>query len=889
MIKELIKKSNLAQKIFSEFSQQEIDKVFYEASKAANLARIPLAKLAVEETRMGIVEDKIAKNHFASEIIYNAYKNTQTVGVFKKDKTLGIEKIYSPIGVIGAIIPTTNPTSTAFFKILLSLKTGNSIIISAHPRAWECTTQAAKILLDAAVSAGAPKDIIQWLPKNSSIKETENLMAGVNLILATGGSGLVKAAYSSGTPAIGVGAGNCPAIIHSSANIKMAVSSIIQSNTFDNGVVCATENSIICMTDIYDKFIIESEKQGVFFVNDLKDIQKIEKYMFKEGMFGLLNPDVVGQDPQKLGTIFKIKVPEYAKIIMVQAKGYEYEDALAHEKLSTFISIYKAKDFNDAIYIQSKLLELGPGHTSSIFINEEENNDLVDIYKKNAKTGRLIVNMPASLGAIGGLYNFGLMPTLTIGCGSWGGNIFSENIGPLHLLNIKTLAVRRENMLWFRVPEKIYFKYGATVEAFNDFKDQGIKKAIIITDSFIWSKYGQKFNDLLRNLGIDFQVFSDVEPNPSIATCKKGAKIMEAFQPEIIIAFGGGSPLDAAKIMWLFYEEPNCNFDDLVLRFSDIRRRIVKYPKLGKKAKLICIPTTAGTGSEVTPFAIITDEKTHIKYALADYSLTPSMAICDASFMMSLPKGITASTGLDAIAHCIEAIVSLLSSEFTDPLAFEALKLLFKHLENAYNEGDSNVEARQGVAHAATMAGMAFANAFLGIVHSLSHKIGGHLGVVHGLANAIYLPHVIYYNSQEGVREKQGYFSQFKTTTTRTKYAKIADELNLGGETELEKIDRLILKLQNFTKSLNAPSNTKSYGIKDKDFYEILDIMSEEAFDDQCTGANPRIPLIKDLKRIFINSHEDIKIPSLSNPKNSEYNEYNKVTSTLKIINKEKL
>ncbi|MGL4951436.1 MAG: bifunctional acetaldehyde-CoA/alcohol dehydrogenase, partial [Mycoplasma sp.] len=775
------------------------------------------------------------------------------------------------------IIPTTNPTSTAIFKTLLALKTRNAIVISAHPRAWTATTTAARIVLEAAVKAGAPEGIINWLPQGAPIDATTELMQQSDLILATGGGGLVKAAYSSGTPAIGVGAGNCPALIDDTANIPMAVSSIIQSNTFDNGVVCATENSIVCLESVYDEFVAESIKQGVYIVDNAADIAKIEKGMFKEGKFGLLNADMVGQTPQKLANVFGINVPAWAKVIFVVAKGSKYEDALAHEKLSTLVSLYKAKDFDQAIEIQKELLLLGPGHTSSIFIDELKHADRLAKYKNEVNTGRLIVNMPSSLGGVGDLYNFGLAPTLTIGCGSWGGNIFSENIGPLHLLNIKTLAKRRENMLWFRVPPKVYFKYGATGEAFKDLKADGVQKAIIITDAFIWSLYGQKFTNYLNNLGIKFTVFSDVEPNPSIATCVKGAKMMESFKPDAIIALGGGSPIDAAKIMWLYYEYPEVNFHDLALRFADIRKRIVKYPNMGSKAQLICIPTTAGTGSEVTPFAVITDEKTHIKYPLADYALTPNMAIVDGSLMMQLPKGMTAATGLDAVTHNIEAIGSLLATEFTNPLAFQSLKLLWQYLPLAYSEGTTNQEARQYVANAATMAGMAFANAFLGIVHSLSHKIGGHLGVVHGLANAIYLPHVIYFNAQEGVKEKQGYFSQYKTPSSVSRYVEIANSLGLKGNTDLEKVDSLIQGIRNLTASMNCPLSTQASGVKDQDLEKVIDQMADEAYDDQCTGANPRIPLISDLRRIYTNAHYDIKIPSLANPNAEEFEKYNGV------------
>lgn len=875
MIKDLIEKAKKAQLEYSKFTQEQINNIFYNAAKAANDARIPLAKMAVEETGMGIIEDKITKNHYASEMIYNKYKNLKTVGVFYEDDALGIEKIYAPMGAVGAIIPTTNPTSTAIFKCLMALKTGNAIVISAHPRAWNATTTAAQIVLDAAIKAGAPRDIIGWLPKGSPIDATTELMHEVDIILATGGGGLVKAAYSSGTPAIGVGAGNCPALIDETANIPTAVSSIIQSNTFDNGVVCATENSIVCVSSIYEQFTNELQKQGAYIISKQEDIKKIEKGMFKDGKFGLLNPDMVGQSPQNLAKVFNITVPSWAKIIVVPATGTKYEDALAHEKLSTLVSLYKAKDFDQAINIQKELLLLGPGHTSSIFIDELKSPEHLERYKNEVKTGRLVVNTPSSLGGIGDLYNFGLAPTLTIGCGSWGGNIFSENIGPMHLLNIKTLAKRRENMLWFRVPSKIYFKYGATGEAFKDLKQDNIKKVVIITDGFIWSLYGKKISQLLDAQDVQYTIFSDVEPNPSIATCMRGAKLMDSFKPDGIIAFGGGSAMDAAKIMWLFYEYPEVNFHDLALRFADIRKRIVTYPNLGKNAKLICIPTTAGTGSEVTPFAVITDEKTHIKYPLADYALTPHMAIIDGSFMMELPQGMTSATGLDAITHNIEAIASILANEFTDPLAYKSLKLLWEYLPLAYSEGKTNQEARQFVANAATMAGMAFANAFLGIVHSLSHKIGGHLGVVHGLANAIYLPHVIYFNSQQGVNEKQGYFSQYKVPCSIERYAAIATSLGLKGSSDLEKVDNLILAIRKLTASLKCPLSTKEFGVKDDAFEKVLDIMSEEAYDDQCTGANPRIPLIKDLKRLYQNAHYDIKIPSLAKPDSKEYEVYN--------------
>ena len=865
-VKDLVAISKEAQKQYSTFTQEQVDKIFYEAAKAANEARMDLAKKAVEETEMGVIEDKIIKNNYASEMVYNKYKNTQTVGTFFEDIGLGIQKVYEPVGVIAAVIPTTNPTSTAFYKTLLALKIRNSIIIAPHPRARNCTIEAAKIVYDAAVKAGAPENIITFLPDGLGMEGTTELMKEADLILATGGSGLVNAAYSSGTPAIGVGAGNCPAIVDSTANISMAVSSIIQSNTFDNGVVCATENSVIVLDDIYDDFVLEVKKQGAYVVSERSEIESIKNNMFKEGKFGLLRPEIVGQTPQSLGKIFNIDVPEWAKMIFVESDDYSHENPLSHEKLSTFVSLYRASDFDKALDIQEQLLLLGPGHTSSIYVNEENGQEKIAKFKNRANTGRMLVNMPASLGSIGDLYNFGVAPTLTIGCGTWGGNIFSENIGPKHLLNIKTLALRRENMQWVRVPEKIYYKYGALGEAFNDFKEENFKKIFIVTDAFIWSTYGKKLSSLLDSMSIDYKVFQDVEPNPSLETCKKGAQAIESYKPDAIIGFGGGSSLDAAKIMWLFYEAPEADFKDLALTFLDIRKRIVKFPKIGKKSKMISIPTTAGTGSEVTPFAVITDEKTHIKYPLADYAITPNMAIVDAELMMNMPKGLTAATGMDALTHSFEAIASVLATEFTDPYAYESISNLFKYLPRAYENGSGDKEARQAVAHAATMAGVAFANAFLGIVHSLSHKIGGHLGVIHGMANAIYLPYVIYYNSQQGVREKQTYFSQYQTMSSRTRYAKIADMLGLGTgeETTAEKVDLLIEAVQNLTKKLGLPTSTREYGIKDEDFYEKLDIMADEAFNDQCTGANPRLPLINDLKQLYIDAHEGKEIPKLA-------------------------
>ncbi len=875
-IKKIVNDVREAQKKYANFTQEQVDKIFKAVATACNENRIPLAQMAVEESRMGNWEDKITKNHFASENIYNKYKDLKTCGVFEEDLGIGIEKIYEPMGVVAAIIPTTNPTSTTIFKCLLALKTRNGIVISAHPRAWNSTIAAARIILETAVKHGAPEGIVSWLPQGVPLNATNELMAECDVILATGGSGMVKAAYSSGTPAIGVGPGNCPAIIDDTANIKMAAASIIQSNMFDNGVVCSTENEVIVVDSVYNQFCKQIEAYGAYIVRDKKDVQKIKNKMFKEGAWGFINPDIVGQTPQRLGEVFGINVPASAKILLVEADSHDYENPLTHEKLCTMASLYKAKNFDEALDMQYHMLQLGAGHTSSVWLDEFKAKDKLDKFKLRANSGRMLVNTPSSVGSIGDLYNFGLNPTLTIGCGSWGGNMFSENVTPKNLLNIKTVAKRRENMMSYNIPSKVFYKFGATRDALKVLKeDNDVKKAFVVTDDVIWGLHGKTIREILDNLDIKYQVFSEVEPNPSLATCRRGAQVCETFEPDAIIAFGGGSAMDAAKMMWVFYEKPDANFHDISMRFLDIWKRINRFPAMGKKAKLCCIPTTAGTGSEVTPFAVITDEKTHIKYPLADFALTPNMAIVDAQFMLGLPKGMTAATGLDALTHDIEAIASLLAADFTDPIALKSIKLLWDNLPEVVKDGQ-NAEARQNVANAATMAGVAFSNAFLGIVHSLSHKIGGHLGVIHGLANAIYLPHVIYYNSQTGVREKQGYFSQYQYPQSIERYAMIADTIGLGGKTNEEKTDRLIVAIQKLTKQLGCPISTSEYGVKDEDFYKVLDQMSVEAYDDQCTGANPRIPLIKHLKGLYINAHHGVKIPSLANPDKKEYAEYNK-------------
>ena len=834
-IKQIVSSVRSAQQKFATFTQEQVDHIFYMAAKAANMQRIPLAQMAIAETKMGVLEDKIIKNTFAAEYIYNKYKHMQTCGVVEEDIASGYKKILVPKGVVAGIIPTTNPTSTAIYKILICLKTRNGIIISPHPRAYNCTVKAAKIILDAAVAAGAPKDIISWLPPNSSMEDTAELMKESDLILATGGSGLVKAAYSSGKPAIGVGPGNCPAIIDTTADIRMAVASIIQSNTFDNGMICATENSVIALSGIYDKVVAEFNNQQAYVITNKNDAKKICNKMFLIDKSGhhVLNPAIVGQNAQNLGKIFGINVPKWAKMLVVETTDCTIKNPLAHEKLTDFVSLFKAKDFDDALRIQKELLKLGPGHTSSLFCDELAGADKVIKFSDNANTGRLIINSPSSLGGVGDFYNFKLLPTFTIGCGSVGGNATSQNIGPENLLDVKQVAMRRENMLWMRIPSKVYFKYGCIEEGLKDLRDDGVKK-----------------------------VFTNVEPNPSCATTYKGAKEIKEYNPEAIIAFGGGSSLDAAKMMWFYNEYPDVKFEDLAVRFLDIRKRVVKFPT-PKKVQLVCIPTTAGTGSEVTPFAIITDEKTHIKYSLADYALVPNIAIIDAQFMMSLPPRMTAVTAADAFSHCFESYVSVLATDFTRPYSIQGIKLIYKYLKRAYDHGTTDKEAREAIAHAATIAGIAFGNAYLGVVHSLSHKIGGHFGVMHGAANAIYLPYVMRYNAAKYENEKQMYWPQFKYNDVREKYCEIADILGIKGKTQAQKIDNLIKEIQKLFASVNLWKTTKEYGVKDADFEKILDQMSVEAFDDQCTGANPRLPRVSELKQLFIDAHYGNKIQSI--------------------------
>ncbi len=829
-----LKEIREAQKKYATYTQEQVDEIFRQAAMAANNARIELAKMAVEETGMGIVEDKVIKNHFASEYIYNKYKDEKTCGVIERDNSFGITKIAEPIGVIAAIVPTTNPTSTAIFKALIALKTRNGIIFSPHPRAKKSTIAAAKIVLEAAVKAGAPEGIIGWIDE-PSVELSQCAMRESDLILATGGPGMVKAAYSSGKPAIGVGAGNTPAIIDETAHIKMAVNSILLSKSFDNGVICASEQSVIVIEDIYDEVKKEFAERGAYLLKK-NEVDKIRKIILVNGS---INPNIVGQSACKIAEMAGIKVPESTKVLIGEVESVEADEPFAHEKLSPILALYKAKNFTESLDKAVKLVELGGfGHTSVLYTDQIKSKDRIAKFSEVMKTGRTIINMPSSQGAIGDIYNFKLAPSLTLGCGSWGGNSVSENVGVKHLLNIKNVAERRENMLWFRVPEKIYFKYGCLAMALKELKDMNKKKAFIVTDKVLYNLgFVDKITDVLDEIQMDYKVFFDVEPDPTLATAKKGAEEMRSFEPDTIIALGGGSPMDAAKIMWVMYEHPEIRFEDLAMRFMDIRKRVFKFPKMGEKAMMVAIPTSAGTGSEVTPFAVITDEKTQIKYPLADYELTPDMAIVDAELMMNMPKSLTAASGIDALTHAIEAYVSVCASEYTNGMALEAIRLIFKYLPQAYNDGPNNIKAREKMAHASTMAGMAFANAFLGVCHSMAHKLGSMHHIPHGIANALLINEVIRFNAVDNPR-KQATFPQYKYPNAKWRYARIADYLQLGGNADDEKAELLIKAIDNLKAKLNIPKTIKEAGVSKQKFFATLDEMSEKAFDDQCTVSN---------------------------------------------------
>ena len=851
-LEKALERVRAAQKKFAEYSQSQVDSIFKAAAAAADRQRIPLARLAVEETGMGVVEDKVIKNHYAAEYIYNAYRDTKTCGVIEEDKQYGITEIAEPIGVIAAVIPTTNPTSTAIFKTLLALKTRNGIIISPHPRAKGSTAEAAKTVLEAAVAAGAPEDIIVWIDK-PSLEMTNFIMKEADMILATGGPGMVRAAYSSGKPAIGVGAGNTPAVIDTSADITLAVNSIIHSKAFDNGMICASEQSVIVLDKVYKRVKKEFAERGCYFL-DRDETERVRKTVI---INGALNARIVGQTAKTIAELADVRVPDGTKILIGEVESVEPTEEFAHEKLSPVLAMYKAKDTEDAFSKAERLIaDGGYGHTSSIYLNPITEKEKLAEFASRMKTCRILVNTPSSQGGIGDLYNFKLSPSLTLGCGSWGGNSVSENVGVKHLLNIKTVAERRENMLWFRSPEKIYIKRGCLPEALDELKAVNPRKrAFIVTDRFLYGNgYTKPITDKLNEIGISYTVFSEVEPDPTLNIAKKGAEQMTNFAPDVIIAVGGGSAMDAAKIMWVLYEHPDADFTDMAMRFSDIRKRIYTFPKMGEKAYFIAVPTSAGTGSEVTPFAVITDSDTGIKYPLADYELMPDMAIVDTDLQMSAPKGLTAASGIDAVSHALEAFASMLATDYTDSLALRSLKMMFEYLPRAYENGANDPEAREKTANAATMAGMAFANAFLGVCHSMAHKLGSFHHLPHGIANALMLNEVIRFNSADSPA-KMGTFPQYAYPHTKARYAEIADYLNLSGKTDDEKVESLITALDALKEKIGIKKTIRDYVPDEENFLNRLDSMTEQAFDDQCTGANPRYPLMSEIKQMYLNAY----------------------------------
>ena len=838
-----------AQRRFAEYTQEQVDRIFLAAASAANRMRIPLAKLAVEETGMGVVEDKVIKNHFASEYIYIAYRDTKTCGVIEEDPAYGIQKIAEPIGVVAAVIPTTNPTSTAIFKALLCLKTRNGMILSPHPKATDCTIAAAKVVLEAAVAAGAPEDIIGWIDQ-PALELSNQLMREADLILATGGPGMVKAAYSSGKPALGVGPGNTPALIDDSADLLLAVSSVIHSKTFDNGMICASEQSVVVLDSIYDAVKAEFLRRGCYVLN-AEEAEKLRGVIL---INGVLNAKIVGQTAHDIAALAGIDVPEKAKILIGEVESTELSEPFAHEKLSPILAMYRAADFSDALQTADRLVrDGGYGHTASIYLDEVNQKEKLAAFAHAMKACRVLVNTPSSQGGIGDLYNFKLTPSLTLGCGSWGGNSVSENVGVHQLLNIKTVAVRRENMLWFRAPEKTYFKQGCLPVALNELEDH--KRAFIVTDTFLYQNgYTKPIEQKLDEMGITHTTFYNVAPDPTLACAKEGAAQMAAFRPDLILAVGGGSAMDAGKIMWVLYEHPNVDFQDMAMRFCDIRKRVYTFPKMGECAYFVAIPTTAGTGSEVTPFAVITDEVTGVKYPLADYELLPKMAIVDADLMMNAPKGLTAASGIDAVTHALEACASVMATDYTDGLALRSLKLIFENLPRAYANGSGDPRARENMANAACMAGMAFANAFLGVCHSMAHKLGAFHHLPHGVANALMIDEVLRFNAAE-VPVKMGTFPQYDHPHTLARYAEIADYLKLGGNTDAEKLERLIAAVDALKEQVGIKKTIRDYGIDETDFLNRLDAMVEQAFDDQCTGANPRYPLMHEIRQMYLNAY----------------------------------
>ncbi|MBQ8579445.1 MAG: bifunctional acetaldehyde-CoA/alcohol dehydrogenase [Oscillospiraceae bacterium] len=844
-----IARCRAAQEIFSTYTQEQVDKIFLAAASAANKARIYLAKLAVAETGMGIVEDKVIKNHYASEYIYNAYKHEKTCGILEEDPSYGIVKIAEPIGVIGAVVPTTNPTSTAIFKALICLKTRNGIIISPHPRAKNATNEAARIVLEAAVEAGAPEGIIAWIDQ-PSLEMTNLVMTSADLILATGGPGMVHSAYSSGKPALGVGPGNVPAVIDSSADILMAVSSIIHSKTFDNGMICASEQSVIVLDPIYDAVRAEFANRGCHILTE-EEAEKLRAVLLVNGS---VNAKIVGQSAHTIAALAGIEVAADTKILIGEVTSVDISEPFAHEKLSPVLAMYRAHSFDEALAMAQRLLEDGGfGHTAAVYLSTRTAKEKLDRFSERMKACRILVNTPSAQGGIGDLYNFRLTPSLTLGCGSWGGNSVSENVGVRHLLNVKTVARRRENMLWFRSPDKVYFKKGCLPVAMAELA--GKKKAFIVTDTFLYQNgYTKPVEEELDAMGITHTVFYNVAPDPTLACAREGAEAMAAFRPDLIIAIGGGSAMDAGKIMWVLYEHPDADFEDMAMRFVDIRKRVYGFPKMGEKAYFVAIPTSAGTGSEVTPFAVITDEKTGVKYPLADYELMPDMAIVDADLMMDAPKGLTAASGIDAVTHALEAYASMLATDYTDGLALRSLKLIFENLPRAYDDGPNDPRARENMANAATMAGMAFANAFLGVCHSMAHKLGAFHHLPHGVANALLISQVLRFNADD-TPVKMGTFSQYDHPHTLERYAEVADYLRLGGQTNQEKLENLIAAVDALKARVGIKKTIREYGIDEKDFLDRLDDMVEQAFDDQCTGANPRYPLMSEIKQMYLNAY----------------------------------
>jgi acetaldehyde dehydrogenase/alcohol dehydrogenase len=846
----LVERVKVAQKAYAQFTQKQVDEIFRVAAMAANGRRIELAKLAAEETGMGIAEDKVIKNHFASESIYHKFKDTPTCGIIENDETFGIKKIAEPIGLIAGVVPTTNPTSTAIFKALLALKTRNGIIFSPHPRARKSTVAAAKIVLEAAVEAGAPKDIIAWI-ENPTVELSNRLMAhpSIDLILATGGPGMVRAAYSSGKPAIGVGAGNTPAVIDETADLQMAVNSILLSKTFDNGVICASEQSVVVVASVYKKVKEEFLRRGAHFVEG-KERELLAKTLVVDGK---LNGAIVGQSAASIAKLAGFTVPEATKVLIGEADKIGMEEPFAFEKLSPVLGIYKAKDFTEATDKAVALVEFaGMGHTAVLY-TDRTNDERIETYGKRLSAARVLINQPSSHGAIGDIYNFRLEPSLTLGCGSWGGNSTSENVGVKHLLNIKTVSERRENMLWFRVPPKVYFKKGSLPIALEDLS--GKKRAFIVTDKpLLELGVPDRVANLLQGYGLDTEVFFEVKPDPDLATIAAGVQRMKAFDPDVIVAVGGGSPMDAAKMMWLKYEHPDVEFKDMAMRFMDIRKRVYQFPKLGAKAMMVAIPTTSGTGSEVTPFAVVTDEQTGRKYPIADYELTPNMAIVDSELTMGMPKGLTAHSGIDALTHALEAMAAVTATDYTNALALESIRVLFKYLPRAYNNGAKDELAREKVHNAATMAGMAFANAFLGICHSMAHKLGAMFHLPHGLANALLITEVIRYNATDAPR-KQAAFSQYEYPSAKARYARIARYLELPGSNDDELVESLIEAIEDLKAQLNIPGSIQEAKVDEKAFMASLDQLSEMAFDDQCTGANPRFPLFAEIKQLYIQAY----------------------------------